>query len=685
MEAPACRRARLPGTLVAISFLAYVVYWSTITILRYYALNAYVFDLGIFMQNGWVVLHQVHTLAEFLSYFAYNGIIYLVSPLTLLNSYPAILIFQSVVIALAVFPLYRIAVYFLGERLPAALIAVSYLLYFPLAGVNWYDAHYQAVFPTLFIFAYYFYLKGRFAPSAALFMLSALVRFPYLIFPLGFSGMVLGGEIVAAFRGRRGVDWRRLRFAAVVIAFCALMVVLYYIFVMNSSLILQGPLLKSTLGSVNGAQLQSPFVDVQTKAFTVLLFLAPLFFTTLLSRRWAPFLLPYLFLLFGTSFAGYRFPAVFELQYPAGVVPFIYLGAIEGMALLLNRGGIRLLNRREGGSAAGLGGHLVAAKGILGRLSSHVNQRRAVVLAAGALVVVASFAVAFEPYGPLNGYTPDNFRVSYSTAVNLSLYDELVKMASLIPSTNPYVLLQNNMPELLPRPLAYVPSSTPFNQFPLMPSSVSSSLNYGRLPNGTQIPATIDYVITDPYSDQYYYQYLPAPYNASMYYLVRELYSSGSYGILAEASGMVLLERGYTGSLMYYVPLDLNFTPGQLYVRGGTFKGQVIEATNFSGLIWYGPYTSLSPGNYSLTFWLYTTSSLPSNELQLQVTADQGGTKIVSMNVTGSQMQPDAWTAITIPLNVTGFYGLVEFRGVSLQWSGSILLQTISLRQIGPG
>ncbi|MDG7043688.1 MAG: DUF2079 domain-containing protein, partial [Nitrososphaerota archaeon] len=177
MAAPACRRARLPGTLVVISFLAYVVYWSTITILRYYALNAYVFDLGIFMQNGWVVLHQVHTLAELLSYFAYNGIIYLVSPLTLLNSYPAILIFQSVVIALAVFPLYRIAVYFLGERLPAALIAVSYLLYFPLAGVNWYDAHYQAVFPTLFIFAYYFYLKGRFSPSAALFMLSALVRF----------------------------------------------------------------------------------------------------------------------------------------------------------------------------------------------------------------------------------------------------------------------------------------------------------------------------------------------------------------------------------------------------------------------------------------------------------------------------------------------------------------------------
>ena len=668
---------------MAISFLAYVIYWSTITILRYYALNAYVFDLGIFMQNGWVVLHQVHTLAEFLSYFAYNGIIYLASPLTLLNSYPAILIFQSVMIALAVFPLYRIAAHFLGERLPAALVAVSYLLYFPLAGVNWYDAHYQAIFPTLFIFAYYFYLKGRLAPSAALFMLSALVRFPYLVFPLGFSGMVVVGEITAALRGRRGIDWRRFRFAAAVIAFSALMIVLYYIFVMNSSVILQGPLLKSALGSVNGAQLQSPLVDVQTKVFTVLLFLAPLLFTTLLSRRWAPFLLPFLFLLFGTSFAGYRFPAVFELQYPAGVVPFIYLGAIEGMALLLNQGGNRLLNLRDG--AAGLGGRFAAAKGTLGRLSSPVNQRRAVVLAAGVLVVVASFAVVLEPYGPLNGYTPDNFRVGYSTAVNAPLYDELVKMASLIPPTNPYVLLQNNMPELLPRPLAYVPSSTPFNQFPLMPSSVSSSLTYGRLPNGTQIPATIDYVITDPYSDQYYYQYLPAPYNASMYDLVRELYSSGSYGIVAEASGMVLLERGYTGGLMYYVPVDLNFTPGQLYVRGGAFKGQVIEATNFSGLIWYGPYTSLSPGNYSVTFWLYTTSSSPSNELQLQVTADQGSTNVVSENVTGSQMQPNTWTAITIPLNVSGFYGLVEFRGVSLQWSGSILLQRITLQQTAPG
>jgi uncharacterized membrane protein len=159
--------SRLPSIILFLSFIGYVSYWSYITILRYYALNAYVFDLGIFMQNGWVVLHQVHTVSAFLAYLAYDGIVYVFSPLTLLDSYPALLILQSVVIALAMFPLYGIAKHFLKGDVPALLFAISYLIYFPLAGMNWYDAHNAAFFPTLFISAYYFYLKGRTIPSAA--------------------------------------------------------------------------------------------------------------------------------------------------------------------------------------------------------------------------------------------------------------------------------------------------------------------------------------------------------------------------------------------------------------------------------------------------------------------------------------------------------------------------------------
>jgi hypothetical protein len=90
-------------------FIAYTTAWSYITIMRYLAMNANVFDLGLFMEYGWWVLHEVHTFYSFLYWFSYNGIIYVVSPITLLDSYPAILIFQSAFIGFAVFPLYGIA------------------------------------------------------------------------------------------------------------------------------------------------------------------------------------------------------------------------------------------------------------------------------------------------------------------------------------------------------------------------------------------------------------------------------------------------------------------------------------------------------------------------------------------------------------------------------------------------
>ncbi|MGC8969760.1 MAG: hypothetical protein ACP5LG_04215, partial [Conexivisphaera sp.] len=103
------RGALIRWLTVASMAVAYSAVWSYMTVMKFYAMNASVFDLGLFMEYGWIVLHQVHTLSGFLYWFSYNGIIYIISPLTLLDSYPAVLIFQSAFIGLGALPLFGIA------------------------------------------------------------------------------------------------------------------------------------------------------------------------------------------------------------------------------------------------------------------------------------------------------------------------------------------------------------------------------------------------------------------------------------------------------------------------------------------------------------------------------------------------------------------------------------------------
>ncbi|MGC8696590.1 MAG: DUF2079 domain-containing protein, partial [Conexivisphaera sp.] len=280
--------------ILASAYVAYVAVWSYISLMRLFSLNAFIFDLGVNMQFAWdAVLHA--TLGSVLRTLAYKGIVYVVAPVFLTGSYPVVLIFQSAFIGLAVFPLYGIARHYLRSEVPALLIATSYLIYFPLAGVNWYDAHYQAFFPTLFILGYYFYVKGRALPSVISMALSGITHYPYTVFPLMFALMLLVG------RNRR----RDLRVSVPLLVFAS------FIFVLNFAL---SGTTGATAGTVGGFSLS--YAEVPADLYTAILILLPLLFLPLFSR-WSAFLLPYVALLALTSYPTFRYPAVFLFQYPA--------------------------------------------------------------------------------------------------------------------------------------------------------------------------------------------------------------------------------------------------------------------------------------------------------------------------------------------------------------------------------
>ena len=600
------------------AFLAYTAAWSFISLARLYSLNASILDLGVSMQFAWDSVQRL-SFMTFLHTFAYKGIVYLVAPVFLTGMYPAVLIFQSAFIGFAVFPLYGISKHFLADERAALLLSASYLIYFPLAGVNWFDFHYQALFPTLFILGYYFYIKGRVYPSLLFMALSSMVHYPYTVFPLLFALLLLAGALL---KGKRG----DLRIALPLLTFSS------FIFILN--LVLNG-YAASTAGTIGYALGPSP---VGTDLYTIILILLPLMFLPLLSWRWLPFLAPYVALLFISYNPFFRFNQLFMYQYPALFVAFVYLGAIEGASVAAGHSGRR--------------------------------KRRTLVIALALFASISAFAVVYQPYGPLNGSSDVNFNLP-SMFGGWNRYGELQKMVSLV-HPNSTLLVQNNMPEVYPTRTnltVYDAYDTPYNFLDT---------------------SSVDYALAD-LSSSSFYQYSAPPYNASMYNFIDDLWQTGNYGIVAEASGIILLQRGYLGEVKYFVPMDESFGPAQLNVSQQSFAGDPINVTNFKSqsgrpyILWYGPYTTLYPGLYNVTFWLYTTNSSPSNVLQLQVTAGGGSTVLASRTIEGNELVSNAWTPINVTFYSNGIYGQVEFRGEAALWNGSLLLKGIGLQQTSPG
>ncbi|MGC9189868.1 MAG: hypothetical protein ACP5GG_04040, partial [Conexivisphaera sp.] len=337
-----------------------------------------------------------------------------------------------------------------------------------------------------------------------------------------------------------------------------------------------------------------------------------------------------------SDYPFYTSPLLFMYQYPALFVAFVFLGAIEGMALL-GRG----------------------------------RRRRILIISALLLISVASFAAAYEPYGPLNGASSVNYSIlGYNLSdivhVDWARYDGLVGALSLLPrNSTATVLVQNDMPEIFPLrgPLEVYDSSF--------------------TPAGAVNSSSIDFVVADPFSFTFHQGLGPG---ASMEDFLEELWHTGDYGIAAEASGILMIERNYTGPVEYYVPLSMSFSGGELAVGDANRSGNYIVAADVGGgaKLWYGPWTSVVPGAYNATFWLRAENSSPSSELILQVTTDLGKTVLAQRVVRGYQLG-SGWTPVTLTFYANDTYEGVEFIGYAGSWNGTVELGGVNMTQVAPG
>lgn len=649
--------------ILAIAFLIYLVYWSDITLERFYSLNSSVYDLGSSMEVMWLIYNAHWTVSSFLYTFFIQGGKFILLPLAIPQNFQVLLIAQTFYIDVAVFAIYGISRHLIHQKTPSMLFSLSYLIFFPSAGLNWFDFHFQVLFVPLFLFAYYCYITNRFKISTALFILSGLTRFPLIIFPILFSLFVLAGELHNLKFNKLHYSVKRAHFAIVILSLALLILGASYYFVKFSgtgSVIDHLPVNNSSLFDIN-----TLFYNLDDKIFTLLLLFAPLVGLPLLSRRWFLFLLPSIYLVLFSPLSVWNYPYLFQLQYTAPIIPFLFLGAIDAMASLFSS---RQVFSDRGNDTT----------------NQHIslpNREKMELFDVATLILILTtlLGTAYLPYGPLNDHVVMNYGLSEHTEVNWTRYNELENMIKLIPSDNKYVIYQDNIPQVLPRPT--------FN--PSNPNLLVAGFNIPQNftisgQNGKWISITPDYILADPYNSWLYSSL--GPYNFSMYDIVHELYASGHYGILSEATGMILLEKNYAGPVKYFTPFS-NYYPATMFLTfsgsGSRLVGGTIVVNNNPYYAWYGPYVYISPGKYIVNYEMKVTNNSGNNWMNLNVVSNDGN--IINHHITGNNFtRVNHWTNISTTIYVNNTLANVQFRGDNTHWNGTIYFRGVTINEISP-
>ena len=623
--------------IVILGVVIYSLIYSYITVAKYNAYNATIFDLGVNANFIYGVFHGGVSLSPNSPYFINTGkMIYLVIA-PFYNIYPheqVLLIFQSVWIALGSIPLYFLARKKLGDGLVSVAIGLTWLLYYPMAGVNWFDFHFMAMFPTFFLFGIAALEYGRKKLSLIFLILATISDF---LIPL----VMILFAVTLIYRRHRSKEKPVIDFLVVFLIAISLGILLITNLTHGLSYT-TGYLRQSTAPTFtsNYAHISLYFVRI----------LLPLGFISILAPEYIVLLLPFFVLVSVTHDRLYT--DTMFLQYPSLTAPLIFIAGVTG----LHKMG-KILKFPLKSVKLGL-------------------KRFAVVI----IIFNIVLALFFTPAGNLatnsiynenigNSITGSNGIYNTGSEISQQVYDHYInEMISMIPIGSS-ILAQNNFPQL----------SQGNNM--VMPASILS--------NGSAVFP--DYVLVDPYSPFFNNPVFPGEsYNITAMNAFNKLFNSGYYGILADASGIELLEKNYTSAPVLYTPINYNYSLSNLKIPSNVNSVKV-NGTEYlhiisKGTAWYGPYITLSPGNYNVNISLKSTNTVENETLLFQISSfestSQNTVILYHKMINGTMFQKNQYFNLSINLELNRYYNNVEFRGVNVSWHGLISPSNIVVTQI---
>jgi uncharacterized membrane protein len=385
--------------ILIVAYFIYGISWSIITLLRYESFNAGVFDLGVASALLYSVFHQ-----PFQLYYngqptmAMNKMIYLLMA-PFFNLYPdprLLLIFQSFFIPLAIFPIYGISKQVLNDEKISVIISLTYLFYYPMGGVNWFDFHYMSLVPTLFLTSFYFLLKKSYRLSIIFFILTDITNF---LVPL----IIIIFSIILFFTARNDKEKRISIFLIIFSTLLFTWIVMYF-----------GVSYLTYWTNYHSISYYVLMIQTSTmeKVLYIFYIFLPVLFIPFLDRKYIYLIIPYLGFAFLNNYFPYIDPMFF--QYPSLITPFIFLSLIYGLKELSNIKKIKIRSIKN--------------------------------IAIAILSINIALAIVLMPWGPLNSQVV----CSYDLKDNIKVTQEdiaLENIIKMIPKGSS-VLIQDNMPQL---------------------------------------------------------------------------------------------------------------------------------------------------------------------------------------------------------------------------------------------
>ncbi len=297
------------------------------------------------------------------------------------------------------------------------------------------------------------------------------------------------------------------------------------------------------------------------------------------------------------------------------------------------------------------------------RLAPQTGRRVSQVTLAAAIVLLVGCNVALSPLNPSNFLGPGEGGYSFGYSSS-AIYSHMSALVGKIPAGSPVVASDNLFPFVANNPRAYsllwypaTPPYLPFNGTHLPDYVLLSSSEWFA------VPGFLDSVIL----------------NQSVYGLLAMLYSSVFY-----PGSIYLFQLGYSGASdvtqvtpfpaqKILCPNDFALGPsGAVVSAPGTPCGTILEsrpASNLSGngaTIWYGPYSTLLAGNYTVTISLEGSILPPgSNESPILVmNANALGTAYwYDVVVQAFEVSTTHWTNFTYHFRLDSPHLGAEWRG----------------------
>jgi uncharacterized membrane protein len=648
--------------IVLLMIVTYAVFFSYYTIMRHYSFRSGTWDLGILVQSiasaskGQLFTNNVELYYSSTgSYFGihFTPILFAVIPFFhLVPKVETILILQSTVLALGALPTYLMAKRYRDSSLAALFLSAAYLLSPLLQGINWYDFHTQAFFPLLILSATYFLKIRRTLPFlfCTVLTLMTMEQASYLV---ALYGVYVFWELKT--------DVKELLFSKKITIHSLLPFVVFLsviLWIALSSNIIHSlnpnpsPELKA-VGAYKILEISDPSeipvkaitnldlalkairINLPSKIFYVVLTFVPSGFLALLNPIAILPVLLWLFLAILSNHAPYY---QLGFQYTAFTLPFLTIATMEGMKKLT-----KVVNEES---------------------KTRIWVRISVIL----LIIGLILSILCSPLSFIHKSGNFEYFRDYGASTPSDIDNEIMKICEMMPNGALVITTQTIFPHIATNINAYVipPEKAP------SPALYDTHLKYLKSLN-------YDYI---------FYTYFWDTNEANLLYN-NFIKNQSVYKLFVKGAGIELYKKEYDGQptrrTIRIAYKELATLDSVIVDDPSSESGKVImlKPSPIEGkFVWYGPYITLTPGNYTAHFRLKVDSVPEGKILKLNVFSStlRKNTEITSYDLSDEDFGKSlVWHTFSISFSITERTTNVEFRGIEAASDVGIWLDYVEI------